>query len=330
MALNLVSPGVQIREVDLTVGGITATNTQTGAIAGPFQKGPVDVPILIETENDLLKTFGKPISSDGQYEYWLSASSYLSYGGVLRVVRCNGTNLNNANAGVTQTAVTLKIKSDEDFINNHSSDTEWSWSARNPGSWANTLKVCVIDGAADQRIAIGTFGISAGFAVTSSYSKTVAGVGTVTAETGVLKGIITKVNNGSVDVKITAKSSGAGSTVFAETTYSEGGDAFSSGTVRITNTSGTALKTEDTSISRFFGVVSSGSTIINPINASTNLPTGITPGKFIAFVSSTGLSDNATYVGLGTTAVNGVQQNTIGLSTSPTVSGTYEIGRAHV
>ena len=79
MALNLVSPGVRIREVDLTVGGITAANNQVGAIAGPFQKGPVNVPILIETENNLLNTFGKPISSDAQYEYWLGASSYLSY-----------------------------------------------------------------------------------------------------------------------------------------------------------------------------------------------------------------------------------------------------------
>ena len=111
MALNLVSPGVRIREVDLTVGGITAANNQVGAIAGPFEKGPVNVPILIETENDLLNTFGKPISSDAQYEYWLGASSYLSYGGVLRVVRCDGTNLNNSNAGVAATSVTLKIKS---------------------------------------------------------------------------------------------------------------------------------------------------------------------------------------------------------------------------
>ena len=47
MALNLVSPGVRVREVDLTVGGITAANNQVGAIAGPFQRGPVDLPILI-------------------------------------------------------------------------------------------------------------------------------------------------------------------------------------------------------------------------------------------------------------------------------------------
>ena len=90
MALNLVSPGVKVREVDLTIGRIDDINDQVGAIAGPFAKGPVGVPVLIETEQDLLNTFGKPYSADGQYEYWHTASSYLSYGGVLRVIRTDG------------------------------------------------------------------------------------------------------------------------------------------------------------------------------------------------------------------------------------------------
>ena len=68
MALNLVSPGVKVREVDLTVGRIDGINDQVGAIAGPFEKGPVNEPVLIETESDLLETFGAPKSTDGQYE----------------------------------------------------------------------------------------------------------------------------------------------------------------------------------------------------------------------------------------------------------------------
>ena len=75
MAVNLVSPGVRVREVDLTIGRIDGVNDQTGAIVGPFSQGPVDYPILIETEQDLLKYFGKPLSTDSQYEYWMSASS---------------------------------------------------------------------------------------------------------------------------------------------------------------------------------------------------------------------------------------------------------------
>ena len=326
MALNLVSPGVRIREVDLTVGGITAANNQVGAIAGPFQKGPVDAPILIETENDLLNTFGKPISSDAQYEYWLGASSYLSYGGVLRVVRCDGTNLNNSNAGVAATSVTLKIKSTEDYNNNYSTATSWYWASRNPGSWANNLKVCVIDAAADQRIAIGTFGLNVGYAVTSSFSQSVAGVGIVTTQTGVLKGIITKVNSGSIDVKVTAKSSGAGSTVFTETSYSEGSvDAFSAGNIKIIDNSGNLVKIEELSISRFFGVVSTGSTVINPVDASTNLPTTIIAGQFIVPVTGSSLADGTTYtVGIGTTINGGTSQTALGLSTAASGSGTVQ------
>jgi hypothetical protein len=202
MSLNLVSPGVKVREVDLTVGRIDAVNDQVGAFAGPFIKGPVGQPVLIETEQDLLNTFGKPSSSDGQYEYWLSASSYLSYGGTLRVVRTDSDNLKNANYPVS-TPVDLKITSQEDFSNNHSSDNDWIFAAKNPGSWGNGLKVCAIDALADQRIGIGTFGISPGFGITCSISTSYATpLGNVESFEGFVKGIVTKVNKDNIDVKI--------------------------------------------------------------------------------------------------------------------------------
>jgi hypothetical protein len=202
MSLNLVSPGIKVREVDLTVGRIDAVNDQVGAFAGPFVKGPVGEPVLIDTEQDLLNTFGKPSNSDSQFEYWLTASSYLSYGGTLRVVRTDSSNLKNANYPVSS-PVDLKITSQEDFINNHATDSDWIFSAKNPGSWANGLKVCVIDAFADQRIAIGTFGVSAGFAITCSIGTSYAtAAGTVETFDGYVKGIITRVNVGSIDVKV--------------------------------------------------------------------------------------------------------------------------------
>jgi len=325
MALNLVSPGVKIREVDLTVGGITAANNQVGAIAGPFQKGPVDVPILIETENDLLNVFGKPISSDSQYEYWLGAASYLSYGGVLRVVRCDGTNLNNSNSGTNADSVTLEIKSTEDYNNNYSTATDWNWSARNPGSWANNLKVCVIDAAADQRIAIGTFGLNVGHVVTAGFTTAVAGVGQVVTESGVLKGIITNVNDRSIDVKITAKSSGAGSTVFTETSYSEGSvNAFGSGNIKIVDNSGNFVKIEEISVPRFYGVVSAGSTIINPVDLATNLPLNIVAGQFIVPLTGSSLADGTTYTVGIQTFINGLSQTALGLSAPANGTGTVQ------
>ena len=85
--IGLVSPGVKVREVDLTVGRIDSISDQTGAIVGPFERGPVLEPLLIENEQDMIDLFGKPISSDRQYEYWYTAANYLQYGGILRVVR---------------------------------------------------------------------------------------------------------------------------------------------------------------------------------------------------------------------------------------------------
>jgi hypothetical protein len=203
MSLNLVSPGVKVREVDLTVGRVDAVNDQVGAIAGPFVKGPVGVPVLVETEQDLLNTFGKPVDNDGQYEYWLSASSYLSYGGVLRVIRSNSATLVNAHAP-TGSPVDLKIANQEEYNNEYSNATGWTWAAKNPGSWGNSLKVCTIDGLADQRVAIGTFGLQVGYAITCGLDEIsyVTTQGSVESFTGYIKGIITKINDQSVDVKI--------------------------------------------------------------------------------------------------------------------------------
>ena len=59
MPLNLASPGIVIREVDLTVGRADATSGAVGALVAPFAKGPVEDPILITDEGGLLKTFGE-------------------------------------------------------------------------------------------------------------------------------------------------------------------------------------------------------------------------------------------------------------------------------
>ena len=116
MAVALLSPGVLIREVDLTVGRAENVLDNIGGICGPFQKGPVDDPYTVETEQELIEEFGKPIGTDAQYEYWMSASSFLSYGGVLKVVRTDGATLNNANAGVDLAAeTTLKIKNNDEY-----------------------------------------------------------------------------------------------------------------------------------------------------------------------------------------------------------------------
>jgi len=223
MATPQLSPGVITREVDLTVGRADNVLANVGAIAGPFSIGPVGQAIDITTEQDLINTFGKPISTDTQYEYWMSASSFLSYGGILKVVRADGASLNNANAGVGAASTTSsKVKNYDDYNSNWSSDSvAFTYAAKNPGTWANNLKVCFIDDLADQVIGIATTNLSArgiqvGYGVTTALSGTLAGVGTLTTVDGYLKGIITGVStdatngNSTISVKIVSRVSGAG------------------------------------------------------------------------------------------------------------------------
>jgi hypothetical protein len=252
MATPQLSPGVLVREVDLTVGRVDNVLDNIGAIAGPFPIGPVDFPIDIATEQDLINVFGKPLSTDSQYEYWMSAASYLSYGGVLKVVRTDGTHLNNANAGVGVASISsLKINNYDDYLNNHSEASNFTFSAKNPGSWANGLKVCLIDDLADQIIGINTtnletIGAQIGYGITASLTnEVIPGTGTISTFNGYLKGIITGVStdatngNSTISVKIVSRVS-SGNTE-TSITYSEGStySAFdTSDTLKFINNSG--------------------------------------------------------------------------------------------
>ena len=174
MATPQLSPGVLIREVDLTVGRAENVLDNIGAIAGPFLQGPIDDPVDIATEQDLLNVFGEPQNTDAQYEYWMSASSYLSYGGVLKVVRTDDADLKNANAGVQVAAASVKVKGYEDYVENYADGSTFFYGAKNPGSWAENLKVCTIDGIADQILTVPAAAVTAatvGFGITESVSN---------------------------------------------------------------------------------------------------------------------------------------------------------------
>jgi hypothetical protein len=191
MAVNLVSPGVNIREVDLTRGGVVAGSPIIGAIAGPFVMGPVLEPVLIETEQQLLEVFGKPQTADDQYEYWMSASNYLSYGGALRVVRSginSATVFTNAHFNVGGGSTSLKIYSDDDYNNNHAEDTTWRYSSKNPGSWANGIKVCTIDSLGDQIIS----GITTNATETEIFTTASSTTGNISANASTITGISTE------------------------------------------------------------------------------------------------------------------------------------------
>ena len=212
MPLNLASPGLVVREVDLTIGRVDTATTKAAGIVAPFQKGPVNEPTTIENEQDLIDTFGEPLDIDKHYEYWLTASSYLSYGGILSVVRSDDSDLANA---TDDGSPEIKILSTQDYNNkgydlNALSNTIVA--ARNPGSWANDIKVCIIDGKADQIVTAGINTLTVGVGVTQAVpSGTVLpGVGSTALLDGYFKGIITEVNSTAIGIKFVSHVSNAG------------------------------------------------------------------------------------------------------------------------
>lgn len=81
------SPGISIAEVDLTTS-VPAVSTTTGAIAGVFPWGPTLTPVLVSSEVDLVKRFGKPVTAFN-VETFFTAADFLSYGNSLFVARAN-------------------------------------------------------------------------------------------------------------------------------------------------------------------------------------------------------------------------------------------------
>ena len=222
MPLNLASPGIVVREVDLTIGRVDPTSGSIGALVAPFAKGPVNDPQLIESEEDLLQTFGQPYSTDKHYEYWMVASSYLAYGGTMQVVRADdfntqsGVGLKNAfvTGGVGVGATMLRITSNTHYNQlgyDENTISGVSVAAKNPGTWANGIKVAIIDGKADQILTVASGNTTAvGSAVTQSISKTIGTATGTTTIDGVLKGIVTGSTDTTLEVKVISHISAAG------------------------------------------------------------------------------------------------------------------------
>ena len=255
MPLNLASPGLVVREVDLTIGRVDTSTTKAGAIVAPFQKGPVNEPTTIENEQDLIDNFGEPLDIDKHYEYWLTASSYLSYGGILSVVRSDDDDLKNA---TDDGSPEIKILSSQDYNNkgydlNHLSNSIVA--ARNPGSWANGIKVAIIDGKADQQIVAGITTLTVGIGVTQAVptGTVLPGVGSTTLLDGFFKGIITEVSGATIGVKFVAHVSAAG--IETSKDYQPGGVyEFNSGVISYgmsANTGGGSTTTAGTPIDWF-------------------------------------------------------------------------------
>ena len=105
----LVSPGVDINEVDIT-NVVPAVTTSIGGIVGKFRWGPADELITVGSEKELSATFGKPSDADFAEDYF-NAAGFLTYGNNLKVFREASTSKNaSASADGTIQSVTVTSK----------------------------------------------------------------------------------------------------------------------------------------------------------------------------------------------------------------------------
>ena len=130
----LVSPGVQVKEIDLT-NVIPAVSTSIGGFAGAFNWGPVEEIRTVGSEKELAAVFGTPDNETAVY--FLTAASFLTYGNALKVVRAETGGMLNATTGASG----LLVKN-RDHLEDVTT-TNFEFIAKYPGTLGNSLKVDV-------------------------------------------------------------------------------------------------------------------------------------------------------------------------------------------
>jgi hypothetical protein len=134
-----ISPGVNVSEKDLTTIVPSVATTSAG-MAGLFEWGPVDQPVLISSVQELGALYGMP--SDANYEWWFTAYNFLNYGNNLKIVRHvdKDTAKNSTAGGLAGTF----IRNVEESQSTPPTAGTGTIIARYPGSLGNsiTIEVC--------------------------------------------------------------------------------------------------------------------------------------------------------------------------------------------
>ena len=107
-----VSPGVQIKEIDLTLIVPAVSTTATG-FAGYFETGPVGIRSAVPSINELRRIYGDP--SNTNFEEFYTCANFLGYGANLQVVRVvNEETSKNASVG-NGSSEKILIKNKDDY-----------------------------------------------------------------------------------------------------------------------------------------------------------------------------------------------------------------------
>lgn len=130
----LASPGIEIREIELT-RSIDISDQTVAFVPVPSVKGPLDKVLFLSSRKELVDLLGEPTNDN--FEWWFSAASIIQYGGILATYRPSTDDLNSA----TDTGVTALIKNYEDYYERKSTLTGFAVASRNPSDQYNGLIV---------------------------------------------------------------------------------------------------------------------------------------------------------------------------------------------
>lgn len=147
-----VSPGVSIKEIDLTTI-VPAVATTPGGYAGYFHWGPVDEIVTVTQQTELANIFSKP--QNDNYVDFFTVGNFLGYGNNMQVVRVVGAAAKNSTvtkAGLTGVA-TLVINNETSFGASAGLSASTAavggvlFASKYPGAIGNSLKVVITSGA---------------------------------------------------------------------------------------------------------------------------------------------------------------------------------------
>jgi hypothetical protein len=137
-----VSPGVLVQERDVSLFIPQIANT-AGAFVGSFAWGPCEEYTLIDSEQALFNTFGRP--NNDNFKYWYTAANFLAYGNNLQVNRLADSAARNSVAASTAVLVRNDDNYDGSLGYTAPTLTSTEYVARYPGILGNNLKVSVCD-----------------------------------------------------------------------------------------------------------------------------------------------------------------------------------------
>jgi hypothetical protein len=149
---TLMSPGVATVEKDFS-NIVPSVSSSVGGMVIRATKGPIETPVLISTEEQLVSVFGAP--TDANANDWFTVAEFLRYTNACWIVRSRNTGLLSANSN-SASSISIVNRDEYESISSGNRTTAGEWISKNPGTVGNGIGVMMIDSGADSQHGWGT------------------------------------------------------------------------------------------------------------------------------------------------------------------------------